>query len=182
MEQDGIYCRLYHGEGHPKKGDDRMDDVLGELKEEEIVWGEVEMQQSKEAGDGCGGKEELNDSRRSEHHRQIGRKYSMLSRQIEIMQAMACRSGEGITVVRPGRKTSEEWLRDVEGADKALAEEGANGLQRCISKLVPPHELMEFQYKASASPSVLQGAGRTLKGMDLRRLRNEVWRQTGFLD
>ncbi|XP_020249476.1 early nodulin-20-like [Asparagus officinalis] len=30
--------------------------------------------------------------------------------------------------------------------------------------------------------SVLEGVGRTLKGRDLRRVRNAVWRKTGFLD
>ncbi|XP_031504503.1 uncharacterized protein LOC116267079 [Nymphaea colorata] len=43
-----------------------------------------------------------------------------------------------------------------------------------------PHEI------AARSPmtafSVLEGAGRTLKGRDLRRVRNAVWRKTGFLD
>jgi hypothetical protein len=28
----------------------------------------------------------------------------------------------------------------------------------------------------------MEGAGRTLKGRDLRRMRNAVWRTTGFLD
>jgi hypothetical protein len=35
---------------------------------------------------------------------------------------------------------------------------------------------------AAARSSVLEGAGRTLKGRDLRRLRNAVLRRTGFLD
>jgi hypothetical protein len=29
---------------------------------------------------------------------------------------------------------------------------------------------------------VLEGVGRTLKGRDLRQVRNAIWRQTGFLD
>jgi hypothetical protein len=29
---------------------------------------------------------------------------------------------------------------------------------------------------------VLEGAGRTLKGRDLRQVRNAVWRKTGLLD
>ncbi|CAN6439184.1 unnamed protein product [Victoria cruziana] len=43
-----------------------------------------------------------------------------------------------------------------------------------------PHEI------GARSPmttfSVLEGAGRTLKGRDLRRVRNAVWWKTGFLD
>ncbi|GJN26854.1 hypothetical protein PR202_gb14815 [Eleusine coracana subsp. coracana] len=46
--------------------------------------------------------------------------------------------------------------------------------------VVPPHELAAR--RAAAAASVMEGAGRTLKGRDLRRVRNAVWRTTGFLD
>ncbi|AQK39322.1 uncharacterized protein LOC107457594 [Zea mays] len=46
--------------------------------------------------------------------------------------------------------------------------------------LVPPHEIVAR--RAAAHSSVLEGAGRTLKGRDLRRVRNAVLRRTGFLD
>ncbi|KAM7526019.1 hypothetical protein LguiA_015921 [Lonicera macranthoides] len=49
--------------------------------------------------------------------------------------------------------------------------------------MLPPHEIVA---RGSRSPkttfSVLEGAGRTLKGRDLRQVRNAVWRQTGFLN
>ena len=47
---------------------------------------------------------------------------------------------------------------------------------------VPPH-LMMMQYGSvrNPPPSVTVGAGRTLKGRDLRDVRNTVWKQTGFL-
>lgn len=49
--------------------------------------------------------------------------------------------------------------------------------------MLPPHEIVDL---ANESPmttfSVLEGVGRTLKGRDLRRVRNAVWRQTGFID
>lgn len=52
-------------------------------------------------------------------------------------------------------------------------------------EMLPPHELVA-RSRARESPmttfSVLEGAGRTLKGRDLRQVRNAVWRQTGFLD
>ncbi|KAI4385430.1 hypothetical protein MLD38_003457 [Melastoma candidum] len=47
--------------------------------------------------------------------------------------------------------------------------------------LRPPHEIVARRSERVAC-SVLEGAGRTLKGRDLRRVRNAVWRQTGFLD
>lgn len=52
-------------------------------------------------------------------------------------------------------------------------------------EMLPPHEIVA-QAHEKGSPmttfSVLEGAGRTLKGRDLRRVRNAIWRQTGFLD
>ncbi|KAL6840101.1 hypothetical protein ACP4OV_029911 [Aristida adscensionis] len=52
-------------------------------------------------------------------------------------------------------------------------------------EMLPPHEMVA-RARARDSPmttfSVLEGAGRTLKGRDLRQVRNAVWRQTGFLD
>ncbi|XP_020215047.1 nuclear transcription factor Y subunit gamma [Cajanus cajan] len=50
-------------------------------------------------------------------------------------------------------------------------------------EMMPPHEIVARN--SSQSPmlacSVLEGIGRTLKGRDLRQVRNAVWRQTGFL-
>jgi hypothetical protein len=47
-------------------------------------------------------------------------------------------------------------------------------------EMVPPHVVTARRHARSSS--VLEGAGRTLKGRDLRRVRNAVLRQTGFLD
>ncbi|KAI6685332.1 hypothetical protein NL676_031245 [Syzygium grande] len=51
-------------------------------------------------------------------------------------------------------------------------------------EMLPPHEIVARRLSRSQSVacSVLEGAGRTLKGRDLHRVRNTVWRQTGFLD
>ncbi|CAM0903550.1 unnamed protein product [Alopecurus aequalis] len=61
-----------------------------------------------------------------------------------------------------------------EAADKDQDEEDDDEL------VVPPHEMAARG--AAAAASVMEGAGRTLKGRDLRRMRNAVWRTTGFLD
>ncbi|XP_022766147.1 uncharacterized protein LOC111311035 [Durio zibethinus] len=45
---------------------------------------------------------------------------------------------------------------------------------------VPPHEYLAM--RRGASFSVHEGIGRTLKGRDLRRVRNAVWKKTGFED
>jgi hypothetical protein len=49
---------------------------------------------------------------------------------------------------------------------------------------LPPHELLAREYANSQATtfSVFEGAGRTLKGRDLSRVRNAVLRQTGFID
>ena len=52
-----------------------------------------------------------------------------------------------------------------------------------ISEMVPPHEYLAREYARSrkmAANSVFEGVGRTLKGRDLRRVRDAVWSQTGF--
>ncbi|XP_047062007.1 uncharacterized protein LOC124669431 [Lolium rigidum] len=46
--------------------------------------------------------------------------------------------------------------------------------------MVPPHELA--WRSRTASLSVHEGIGRTLKGRDLSRVRDAVWKRTGFED
>ncbi|CAA7409091.1 unnamed protein product [Spirodela intermedia] len=45
---------------------------------------------------------------------------------------------------------------------------------------MPPHEYLVREQQRRAAGSVLEGVGRTLKGRDMRRLRDAVWNQTGF--
>ncbi|XP_052174640.1 uncharacterized protein LOC127789727 [Diospyros lotus] len=51
-------------------------------------------------------------------------------------------------------------------------------------EMLPPHEIVARGSTNSPKTtfSVLEGVGRTLKGRDLRQVRNAVWRKTGFLD
>ncbi|XP_051149613.1 uncharacterized protein LOC127264201 [Andrographis paniculata] len=52
-------------------------------------------------------------------------------------------------------------------------------------EILPPHEIVargSFRNDKTTTFSVLEGAGRTLKGRDLRQVRNAVLRHTGFLD
>ncbi|KAL3623428.1 hypothetical protein CASFOL_032244 [Castilleja foliolosa] len=51
-------------------------------------------------------------------------------------------------------------------------------------EVLPPHEMVArgSMRDRTTTFSVLEGVGRTLKGRDLRQVRNAVWRQTGFLD
>ncbi|XP_050370524.1 uncharacterized protein LOC126788564 [Argentina anserina] len=49
---------------------------------------------------------------------------------------------------------------------------------------VPPHEFLARQMARTriVSFSVHEGVGRTLKGRDLSRVRNAIWKKTGFED
>jgi hypothetical protein len=51
------------------------------------------------------------------------------------------------------------------------------------TEMVPPHEYLAREYARSrktGGASVVEGVGRTLKGRDMRRVRDAVWSQTGF--
>ncbi|XP_052187519.1 uncharacterized protein LOC127798186 [Diospyros lotus] len=48
-------------------------------------------------------------------------------------------------------------------------------------EMVPPHEIVARSHAATTF-SVFEGVGRTLKGSDLRRVRNAVFQKTGFID
>ncbi|XP_031094146.1 uncharacterized protein LOC115998659 [Ipomoea triloba] len=50
-------------------------------------------------------------------------------------------------------------------------------------EMVPPHEYLAREYGRTgtiAANSMCEGAGRTLKGRDMSRVRDAVWSQTGF--
>ncbi|MFS8012573.1 putative senescence regulator S40 [Helianthus anomalus] len=49
-------------------------------------------------------------------------------------------------------------------------------------EMLLPHEIVARGSSPRTTFSVLEGVGRTLKGRDLRLVRNAVWRKTGFLD
>lgn len=66
--------------------------------------------------------------------------------------------------------------RDLEDVLSEDEEEEANGV------ILPPHEVVAARDSPMLANSVLEGAGRTLKGRDLRQVRNAIWRKTGFLD
>ncbi|XP_019169220.1 PREDICTED: uncharacterized protein LOC109165063 [Ipomoea nil] len=47
-------------------------------------------------------------------------------------------------------------------------------------EMVPPHEYLAREYGRTSANSMCEGAGRTLKGRDMSRVRDAVWSQTGF--
>jgi hypothetical protein len=90
--------------------------------------------------------------------------------------APAPRQSAPVTVpVWPGRGAQRRAEDGRGGARKQAGPDDEDG-----GEMVPPHVLAAR--RRARSSSVLEGAGRTLKGRDLRRLRNAVLQQTGFLD
>ncbi|XP_068663364.1 protein S40-4-like [Aristolochia californica] len=67
--------------------------------------------------------------------------------------------------------------RDLDEVDDDDERDGDDGR-------LPPHEFLAKQFARTqiASFSVHEGVGRTLKGRDLRRVRNAIWEKTGFED
>lgn len=63
--------------------------------------------------------------------------------------------------------------------DDALDEEDDDVDGEEYVEMVPPHVIVARSHVTTFS--VFEGVGRTLKGRDLRRVRNAVFQQTGFL-
>ncbi|EAY78462.1 hypothetical protein OsI_33549 [Oryza sativa Indica Group] len=87
---------------------------------------------------------------------------------------------------RPPRRSGWDHLAGVPG--DGYDDDDDEELLRGDAAMLPPHEMVA---RASAGggfggpvkpSSMLEGVGRTLKGRDLRRVRDAVLRQTGFLD
>lgn len=71
------------------------------------------------------------------------------------------------------------WKRSdvMSGGEEENEEEGSYADE---DNRIPPHEYLAM--RRGASFSVHEGVGRTLKGRDLRQMRNAVWEKVGFED
>ncbi|KAK6138483.1 hypothetical protein DH2020_027803 [Rehmannia glutinosa] len=78
-----------------------------------------------------------------------------------------------VPVIPAAMMRRERELEDIVSEEEE-EEEGAVRL--------PPHEVVAARDSPLLACSVLEGAGRTLKGRDLRQVRNAIWRKTGFID
>ncbi|KAG0488586.1 hypothetical protein HPP92_007397 [Vanilla planifolia] len=73
------------------------------------------------------------------------------------------------------------WQRGRRQPALALAKvEDACEDHEAVEDMLPPHLIVARSHEMAFS--VFEGVGRTLKGRDLRRLRNAVFQKTGFLD
>ncbi|KAF8409571.1 hypothetical protein HHK36_005649 [Tetracentron sinense] len=78
--------------------------------------------------------------------------------------------------------TDGSWVDASDGV--ANEDEGINGVSEDDDDKVPPHEWIakKLARNQMSSFSVCEGIGRTLKGRDLRKVRNAVLTRTGFLE
>lgn len=72
-------------------------------------------------------------------------------------------------------EVDSSWDGDDGDGDEDEDEGGIN-----VNVMIPPHQVIAR--KQLSSFSVFEGAGRTLKGRDLSRVRNAVLTKTGFLE
>nr|GLL38865.1 uncharacterized protein LOC109188842 [Ipomoea trifida]GMD56647.1 Chaperone protein like [Ipomoea batatas] len=71
------------------------------------------------------------------------------------------------------------WPKHKKGGFDAFEDLDETDFEIDEDEMVPPHVIVA---RAHVTLSVFEGVGRTLKGRDLRRVRNAVFQQTGFLD
>jgi len=85
-------------------------------------------------------------------------------------------------MVREQKKNENDWRRS-RGTVFGNSDDNEDGDGRDFER-IPPHELVARQLAQSeiTSFSVYEGIGRTLKGRDLRQVRNAVLTRTGFIE
>ncbi|WOL18106.1 hypothetical protein Cni_G26899 [Canna indica] len=146
-----------HGRGAGGAGD------LPDLAEEDVFWGT--------GGGDCGWRRPEPDRARPWVGRREGGGGGGLS--------LALSNGDG-----PRRHAASSAPVEVPVWPSFLRDEPAAGREEEDEeegRWMPPHEhLAREKGRSSATSSVLEGAGRTLKGRDMSRVRDAVWSRTGF--
>lgn len=101
----------------------------------------------------------------------------LASKSIQIARTSSCSSRQVVQQSAPVKvpdwsKSGKEWKTDL-GGDI----DDSNGK-------LPPHEIVARRLARShiSTFSVMEGAGRTLKGRDLSAVREAVLRKTGFIE
>ncbi|KAH8485219.1 hypothetical protein Peur_071133 [Populus x canadensis] len=75
---------------------------------------------------------------------------------------------------------SDHQMKESENSIYQLDDDSEHDDDDDLDGRVPPHEYLAR--RRGASFSVHEGIGRTLKGRDLRQVRNAVWKRVGFED
>ncbi|RAL46082.1 unnamed protein product [Cuscuta campestris] len=112
-----------------------------------------------------------------ENHRKAGN--SRVSRRQSSVAAREAATGSLPVNVPDWSKILKDEYRE-----NRRSESDEDGEDEGRGDRIPPHELVAQQMARAriASFSVHEGVGRTLKGRDLSRVRNAIWKRTGFED
>ncbi|URD97459.1 hypothetical protein MUK42_30494 [Musa troglodytarum] len=73
-----------------------------------------------------------------------------------------------------------DWSRSLRSGSGVPPPEEEEEEEETGGEWLPPHEYLARVQGKTTGTSVLEGAGRTLKGRDMSRVRDAVWSQTGF--
>ncbi|XP_047093635.1 uncharacterized protein LOC124706002 [Lolium rigidum] len=92
-----------------------------------------------------------------------------------------------VAVPPPRKRRSRSWrASDQPFTDGTSGDDGDVVCTNDVKRNVPPHVLAERRRRlagrSTAAYSMCAGKGRTLKGRDLRNIRNLVLKMTGFIE
>ncbi|KAM0847788.1 hypothetical protein ACQ4PT_054806 [Festuca glaucescens] len=92
-----------------------------------------------------------------------------------------------VAVPPPRKRRSRSWTAsDQPFTDGSSGDDGDVVFTNDAKRTVPPHVLAERRRRlagrSTAAYSMCSGKGRTLKGRDLRNIRNLVLKMTGFIE
>lgn len=151
-----------------------MAEGRGEELEEEEVWAVVMMARGTETATPKTRKGEDDDFRDVDAN-------STMSGRIQFPRPRV--SGGGGELGRSAPLSIPDWSKVYKHGCGGIEEEGDDDVEEDGD---PPHEWlakkMAKSQLISSSSSVCEGAGRTLKGRDLSKVRNAVLTRTGFLE
>lgn len=175
------------------ESDNKLADRLLELDERDVIWGSTDLNKSDPSDPDSEPDSESESSRVHQHHHHHHPSSGFG------LSAVFAEDG-GVAIRRPVRSLTGRvgsgpdkiaksapvnvpmWhRRRFDGELEEVEEEDdVNGGGDDDDEMVPPHVLVARSHVTTFS--VFEGVGRTLKGRDLRRVRNAVFQQTGFLD
>ncbi|KAH7569495.1 hypothetical protein ACOSP7_012915 [Xanthoceras sorbifolium] len=93
---------------------------------------------------------------------------------------MAAASPRGHPMATSAPVNVPDWSKIYRVYSVESMHDSDDGFDDRDSEMIPPHEYLAREAARSRTGSVFEGVGRTLKGRDLRRVRDAVWSQTGF--
>ncbi|GER46737.1 hypothetical protein STAS_23795, partial [Striga asiatica] len=162
--------------GTPSFNPTRIGDPL-ELHESDVVWSFAASPAPHPRPAPDGDRRRFNPSRSGlsallcdEGHRLVGRKSTP-----RVIPQEARREEAPAKLRQSAPVNIPAWTRDPKRLDWTVEDDSGGGEEEEEKEMVPPHVIVA---RSHVTFSVFEGAGRTLKGRDLRRVRNAVLQKT----